>query len=186
MAKDISPEILEQIQQGNHQAFTQAYRCYVGLIQFVVAKCGVPPKDCDDLVHEVFLSLWQKAKTLGDPSKVKGWLVVTARNRAMDYHRQKKVRLDKQDHLVREEENRQDQAAERSQHEVEVALLTDLIQEACRREGDDTLNLFYHKGLSVKDIAAQKGEAVSTVTTRLSRLRRKLKPWFLEKLKEGS
>ena len=46
------------------------------------------------------------------------------------------------------------------------------------RNSEETLRQFYAEGLSTKEIARRNGEAVSTVTTRLSRLRARFKDEF--------
>lgn len=186
MSIEITEEVFARLKASHHGAFKQVYDTYVGLIQFVVSRCGIPQGDCDDVVHDVFLSLWQNKDSVSHHSKLKAWLTTTARNRAMDYHRKNQVRQDKSQEIKRTMEATADIQLDDGLREVELAVLGQLIDEACAKEKDDTLCLFYRKGMSAKAIAQLKGEAVSSVTTRLSRLRKKLKPWFIQRLWEAN
>jgi hypothetical protein len=63
-------------------------------------------------------------------------------------------------------------------HELELSLLSKYIDDFVHSTGDDTFRLFYRDGLSAKAIAEKKGETVGTITSRLSRQRKRFKDDF--------
>ena len=71
------------------------------------------------------------------------------------------------------------------QREIELNILSDLWQHLPADPERATLDAFYIRGLTVKAIAELRHEAVSTVTTRLTRLRRDLRAKMLQRIKQG-
>ena len=127
--------------------------------------------------------------SIRDPAGIKSWLCTTARNLALDKIRRKQVEQKYVDKLVESETYYQEagkshKLAEESMltnsllHELEIDLLGDLIDQLCKDINDDTFCLFYREGLSAKDIASRKNIAISTVTNRLSRIRKKFSESF--------
>jgi len=53
----------------------------------------LPGADCDDVVQEAFFKLWLMSPvlTLPDPSSVRRWLTVVAKNKALDVLRKRKT-----------------------------------------------------------------------------------------------
>ena len=59
-----------------------------------------------------------------------------------------------------------------------------LIEEVCGETGDDTLRRFYVEGATARQIAEQRGEAVGSITNRLSRLRKRFGDRFKRHIDE--
>jgi len=51
----------------------------------------VPPRDVDDLVHDVFLLALSRLRALRDVASFGAWLAAITRNRAHDYHRRNRM-----------------------------------------------------------------------------------------------
>jgi RNA polymerase sigma-70 factor (ECF subfamily) len=172
----LSSDDFVRLQRGDGAVFRRVYEKYVGLVQYVLRRCGVDAASADDIVQEAFLRLFRRAAEIQQPAAIKAWLVTTARNIALDERRKRRhlVATDRDD--VAEEA---DASVESARRELEISLVGALVQDIVRETGDSTLSDFYVLGRSAKEIAAEKGEAISTVTTRLSRVRQR----FQERLR---
>ena len=54
----------------------------------------VPRRDVDDLVQDVFLTVFTRLKSLREPAAFGGWLATIARNRATDHLRQTREQVE--------------------------------------------------------------------------------------------
>ena len=168
-APGLSAEDFARLQRGDGVVFRRVYDAYVGLIQYVVRRCGADAAAADDLVQETFMRLLRKAGDIQQPGAVKAWLVTTARHLTLDeLSRQRRYVAASDEHA-----DTADAGMESVRRELEIALVGELVEQISRESGDATLADFYVRGRSAKEIAAERGEALSTVTTRLSRLRRR-------------
>jgi RNA polymerase sigma-70 factor (ECF subfamily) len=171
----IGPEDLALLRQGDRGAFRRVYEATVGLVAYVATRAGLAREEADEVIQETFLRLHERAGEIRDAAGLKSWLAVTARNQALDRLRKRA----RQRTAAAGEDLEAAAVAELwdrggALRELEVAVVRDLLDEIAREPGGETLRLFYADGLAAKEIAARNGEAVSTVTTRLSRLRAKL------------
>lgn len=184
----LSEQEFRLLQKGHEASFQKVYEAYYGLIQYIIQRCGIDHEEKRDLIQETFLKLHTKAHEIKDPAAIKPWLVSCARHLAVDYRRKKQfVSLTDPvaEHAMAQ---RADQSQKQQEHELEVELVGQLIEDVCAQEQDDTLKLYYIDGLKAREIAALRGEALSTVTSRLGRLRQKFRLVFeqqLERLEMG-
>jgi RNA polymerase sigma-70 factor, ECF subfamily len=93
-AQSVSHEKIEEIRlveaarKGDRAAFTKLYEQYARMVHGIVL-ARAPRSEADDLVQDVFFFAWRKIHTIRDAAAFGGWIGMIARNRAMDYHRQK-------------------------------------------------------------------------------------------------
>ena len=73
--------------RGDRDAFSRLYSGYVRMVHAILLG-RVPRHDVDDLVQDVFLTVFTRLRTLREPAAFGGWLATIARNRATDYLRQ--------------------------------------------------------------------------------------------------
>lgn len=71
---------------GDVSAWGRLYARYAPLVHGVLL-ARLSAADADELVQDVFATALQRLETLPDPDAVGGWLVVMARNRALDHLR---------------------------------------------------------------------------------------------------
>lgn len=151
-------------------SFEEIYRAHSPLVAFVLRKLRLSESDVEELLQETFLRYWKNREGV-DPAKAKAWLVTTARNLAFD-------RFDSQKRRKTEVDSEGVGKAATPMWESEPLLdarideVRRAIEEHVARTGSDVLALFYLEELPVKDIAARKGLAVSSVTSALSRQRK--------------
>lgn len=153
-------------------SFRRIYAEHVGLVQYVLHDCGIRDAEKDDLVQETFLRL-HRAPGPMPPERIKGFLVLTARNLAIDTYRRKKSRRTDADPdaVGAAAEGLWESDARRT---VLAQAAGELLDELAKEPGTEVLTMFYRQGLSVKEISAKTGQATGTVTARLSRLRARL------------
>lgn len=168
----LAADDLQRLRSGDRTAFRRIYDAYAGLLLYVVRRHGLSDEEADEVMQETFLKLHQRANDVRDPARLKAWLVSLARNLAVDRLRSKKRQAQSTSQDVLEEAHiplwQNDDSAAR---EAELLLVKELVERLARAPGGETFRLFYVEGHSAKKIAAENGEAISTVTTRLSRLR---------------
>ena len=190
MANDqlLSEQEFRLLQKGHEASFQKVYEAYYGLILYIIQRCGIDHEEKRDLIQETFLKLHTKANEIKDPAAIKPWLVSCARHLALDYQRRRKFVPLSDLGFDQAMAQRGNESAAHEYHELEVWLVGNLIQEVCVQEQDDTLKLFYIDGLKAREIALLRGEALSTITSRLGRLRLKFRHVFeqqLDRLEKG-
>ena len=119
--------------------------------------------EAEDIVQSVFLRLMTNQPHLKSPEHERAWLIRTAINLCLDYHKSAARRTSVPLH--------EDVIASQSEETGEVLEAVWTLPERDRY----AVYLYYYEGLPVKAIASLLNEQTGTVTSRLSRARRKLK-----------
>jgi RNA polymerase sigma-70 factor (ECF subfamily) len=79
--------------RGDRSACEQLYRQYAPMVHSILL-VRVPAHEVDDLVQDVFLHAIEKLKGLRDAGAFGAWLAMITRNKAYDFHRQKRPHTD--------------------------------------------------------------------------------------------
>lgn len=77
---------VEAARGGDRPAFERLYRRYSSMVHGILL-ARVPRRDVEDLVQEVFLTVFRRIGSLRDAAAFAGWLATIARNRATDFLR---------------------------------------------------------------------------------------------------
>jgi RNA polymerase sigma-70 factor (ECF subfamily) len=91
-------DLVRASQAGNREAFGALYERFAGLVHAILI-VRMPPQDAPDLVQDIFLSAFERLRSLREPAAFAGWIATIARNRATDFlrHRPMAVAADSQD-----------------------------------------------------------------------------------------
>jgi RNA polymerase sigma-70 factor (ECF subfamily) len=87
------------LRRGDKQALERVIDEYSGYVAAVVrhtlddARGQLRAQDCEELVSDVFVALWRAASRLRADSRLKPWLAVAARNRALNWARERSRRI---------------------------------------------------------------------------------------------
>ncbi len=176
-ADDADRALVAAVTAGDRQALARLYDRYAPVLMAVGLRVLGVRGEAEDLVHDVFLEAWQRARSY-DPARgsVRTWLLVRLRSRALDRFRARnRSKLSppappEDERPVRGEdpELAPDRAA------VRRALQT------LSTEQRVVLELGYFQGLSSSEIALHIGVPIGTVKSRaahgLARLRAGLVP----------
>jgi RNA polymerase sigma-70 factor (ECF subfamily) len=117
----------------------------------------------EDVLQEVFLQLWRKpAAFVQNRGSLGAWLVVIARNRAIDVLRRRKPSDSVDDVVLASTVNVADEAERNTMMEKVRRVIADLPMEQRK-----SLELAYFEGLSHTEIASRTGDPLGTVKTRI-------------------
>lgn len=166
--------LLRRIAMKDAAAFAELHKLYTPLLIHTVNRVLDDYQDTQDIVQEVFVSLWQKAH-LYEPSKGKPltWMTTMARNRAIDLVRSRQRRSELNHRFEDEQKAVLPEIDEWSGDEMllmneraaivrkAVAKLSPTQREAIEQA------FFQHKAR--KDMASSNGEPLGTVKARVRR-----------------
>jgi RNA polymerase sigma-70 factor, ECF subfamily len=141
---------------GDTAAFDRLYRAFGPMVHGILL-ARVPYDEVDDLLQDVFLQAFRKLDGLRDSAAFGGWLAMIARNRAMDFHRRKRVTEELNESLP----ERGSLGTEAAEAIRAIASLPDAYRE--------TLILRLVEGLTGPEIAEQTGLTPASVRVNLHR-----------------
>jgi RNA polymerase sigma-70 factor (ECF subfamily) len=84
---------IRAVSDGDQDAFGRLYADYARLVHAILLG-RVPRADVDDLVQDVFLTVFSRLRELRDPAAFGGWIGSIARNRATDFLRQRRPQVE--------------------------------------------------------------------------------------------
>ncbi len=167
--------LLEQVADGDRQAFAALYDRYAHrLLGLIVRILGIRG-DAEDVLQETFLQVWRTAGRF-DPAKAPPdvWLLLLARSRALD-------RLRRRTPVI--EAGQERASADDPPAEAERTEAADRAREAVNDLPADqrvAVELAFFHGLTHEEIAARLNAPLGTVKTRirlgLIRLRARMAP----------
>ena len=145
--------------RGDRGAFERLYERYCGMVHGILL-ARVPRIDVEDLLQDVFLTVYRRLRTLREPAAFAGWLAMIARNRATDHIRR----------VPKTEELPEDLAADNVSglETIEANAILEIIRslpEAYR----ETLVLRLVEGMTGPEIAARTGLTPGSVRVNLHR-----------------
>jgi RNA polymerase sigma-70 factor (ECF subfamily) len=174
--------LLLEVAQGSQPAFAALYDRFATPMHSVALRILSNEAEAQDLLQEVFLSVWNKASTYRvDRGTAFSWVVAQTRNRAIDRIRSRRRRAE----LV--EANAPDlqpsgSFVRTSSENVERSERGQQVRSALTQLSDEqrqVLKLAYFDGLTQAEIAARLQEPLGTIKARahrgLARLRAALK-----------
>lgn len=172
----ISPE---QIRKGNKKAFKKLFEeYYVRLHRFVwgyVKSKAV----AEELVQDLFLSIWENRADLDIEQSLKSYLFRAARNRSIDWLRHQKVEQEWRDE--KRELNKQRRGSDQSER-LHKRWMLDLVEEAIRTMPERRREVFMlsrYEKMTYKEIAEFLDISVSTVETHIGKALVHLRNKFL-------
>lgn len=159
-------------------SFEQIYTEYIGLVQFAMSKFRFSVQVQEDLIQEVFLRYLEHENN-SDATNPKSFLVTITRNLAIDYYRKQRRRnMDR--HIPMEEIMHELPYASETEHHYQLQAVQDFLSSLRDDPQASTLVQYYDEDLSIKEIAERGQESTATVSSRLSRQRRR----YLARLEE--
>jgi RNA polymerase sigma-70 factor, ECF subfamily len=155
--------LLSAIQAGSQDAITTFFDRYSRMVYSVALRVLNDSSEAEDVMQEIFIQIWQNPRAfVSGHGSLGGWLVVVARNRAIDRLRRRKptepielFALPSSGDLAQESERN---------------LLIEKIQKAMATlpvEQRTSLELAFFEGLSHSEIAQKTGEPLGTIKTRI-------------------
>ncbi len=116
------------------------------------------------LVHEVFISMWEKFDSLPADANHRSYLYTAVRNRSLNYLRDKKKHL-KLDHIAETYEAPAPASIETDELQREIAIAIESLPEKCRMVFEFNRN----QGLKYAEIAEKMNISIKTVEAQMSK-----------------
>lgn len=170
--------LIRAIAQGDEFAMDELYaRHGPGLLAYLSSRLG-NRQWAEEVLQEVMLAVWQSASGFRGESRVYTWMIIIARNRAINAFQRDKSLHDKP--LEDETGSIPAQSDAVLEHNAQLdelrAALTKLSD-----EHQETLELVFFHGLSNLETAAVLNISSGTVKSRLFRAKAQLREWLEEK-----
>lgn len=176
--------IVIRIQRGDSSAFEDLFERTKRYTAWCIRHQGVPESDVDDVLQDVYVSVYQNIGRLRDPRAALAWIKSTAFRRSVNFltrtHDEVMAEEDTQDWLARNEASAEAEIAQ------PFALPEDAVQSAETRQvlrafiedlPEDQRRVFvarYLGEVSAADIASTYGMNANTVRSKLMRARQTL------------
>jgi RNA polymerase sigma-70 factor, ECF subfamily len=155
--------LLTRIGQRDENAMEDLFRRYSGAVYSVALRVLHDSGQAEDVLQEVFLQLWRDPTVfVQQRGSLGGWLVVVARNRAIDLLRRRKPTDSVDDVVLASSVN----VAEEAERNTIMQKVRQVIA-GLPQEQRNTLELAYFEGLSHTEIASRTGDPLGTVKTRI-------------------
>ena len=155
--------LLEQVRSRDQRAMTDLFDRYGSMVYSVALRVLRDPGHAEDVMQDVFFNLWENPRSfVSTRGSLGGWLLVVARNRAIDALRRRKP-SDPVDEAVLPANTNLASDAERNTIMAKVRT----VMKALPPDQQKSLQLAFFEGLSHSEIAAQTGDPLGTVKTRI-------------------
>ena len=165
--------LIEGLQADGRTGLSRAMEVYAGYTAAVLGntlKGRASREDLEELLSDVFLSLWRSREGLDPEKSLKSWLAAVARNRAVDFLRRKRE-THPVPHGLPDPAPGPEEQAERREVEERLRALVESMEEP-----DRTLFLrYYYEEEPLDQVCRDLKMRPSTARSRLCRGRRKLK-----------
>ncbi|MEY3480231.1 MAG: hypothetical protein RIQ71_1006 [Verrucomicrobiota bacterium] len=166
-------DLLRRIAQRERAAFEALYGRYVNILYATALKFVKEDADAQDVVQDVFIQIWDKAK-LYDPAKGKPltWALTLTRNRSIDRIRaiQRRTRL--RDEFEQETVMDESAGVREALSGVDASEKGQILRAAVSQlspQQKKVIELAYFGGLTQTEIAEKLGEPLGTVKARARR-----------------
>jgi len=169
---DSDARLLAEIASGERSALACLYDQYGRLLFALAMRMLSHPSDAEDLLHDVFVEVWQTAGDY-DPTRasVRSWLVVKTRSRALDRLRSAGRRRAAPLEEARLEETASSSDPSKGSDRTRIRKAVRALPPRLR----EVIVLAYFEGLSSTEIAARVDIPVGTVKSRVAAARRALR-----------
>lgn len=175
----IELDLLARVAKRERAAFEQLYDRYSNILYATAMKFLKEDADAQDVVQDVFIQIWDKAK-LYDPAKGKPltWALTLTRNRSIDRIRaiQRRTRL--RDDFEKETVADESAGVREALSGVDASEKSQILRDAVGRlspEQRKVIELAFFGGLTQSEVADRLGEPLGTVKARARRGLMKLK-----------
>jgi RNA polymerase sigma-70 factor, ECF subfamily len=170
-------ELMEAVVRRDSDAMAAIYERYESMPRSVISSILHEGGDTDDVLNDVFIQLWNRADRFLAEKGLQGFLVTVAKRRALDRLRRRLAYRRATDRLEIQMTAEFSDKMRRPQVKPTTFDLSELLSTMIRslpEPQQEVLQLTFFKGLSQRDIAAQKSISLGTVKTRLQLARKKL------------
>jgi RNA polymerase sigma-70 factor, ECF subfamily len=169
---------MEAVVNREGDALESIYKRYESLLRTVILGVIRDESDVEDVLHDVLLQLWEQGDRYNPNQKgLRGLLVTLARRRALDRLRRRAAYRRATESLKTDADNPLTCEISTVSSQVEVHDLSELLNRVIQELPEaqkEVVHLTFFKGMSQREIAANRRISLGTVKTRLHLAQRKL------------
>ncbi len=161
-------ELIARVRWREEPALATIYDRYSRLIYMIALRIVGDRELAEEVVQDVFQAVWQSAGSFRPTGNFSAWLIGIARHRAIDATRSRPHRARAREELLDDERMAGHGGA--SAGEADVLMLRAVVRAALAElpAGQrQAIELGYYGGLTQTEIAAQLGEPIGTVKSRM-------------------
>jgi RNA polymerase sigma-70 factor, ECF subfamily len=159
-------ELIARVRWHEEPALATIYDRYSRLIYMIALRIVGDRELAEEVVQDVFQAVWQSAGSFQPSGNFSAWLIGIARHRAIDATRSSRYRARAREELLDDERI----AVHGGAGEADVLMLRAAVGAALAElpaSQRQAIELGYYGGLTQNEIAAQIGEPVGTVKSRM-------------------
>jgi RNA polymerase sigma-70 factor, ECF subfamily len=170
-------ELMEAVVRRDSDAMAAIYERYESTLRAVILSVLHEEGDTDDVLHDVFIQLWDHADRFVAERGLHGFLVTLARRRALDRLRRRlayRRATDRLESQLRAEFQDRMRGRGMKPSNFDLSELLWRMIHLLPEPQQEVVQLTFFEGMSQREIAAQKSIALGTVKTRLQLAQKKL------------
>jgi RNA polymerase sigma-70 factor (ECF subfamily) len=170
-------ELIKAMNQRVPEAMESVYQRYEPILRSVIVGVIHDEAEADDVLHDVFLQVWEQSDRFVPEKGLQGFLVTLARRRALDRLRRRlayRRATDRFEMEVKTEVQNNSRSVESPALRNDLSELLNRLIGALPKPQQEVVRLTYYEGMSQREIAARRAIALGTVKTRLQLAQRKL------------
>lgn len=155
--------LLERVRARDEQAMAELFDRYGGMVYSVALRVLKDPGHAEDVMQDIFFQVWVNPRVfVSSRGSLGAWLLVVARNRAIDALRKRKPSDPVDDVVLPAKTNLASEAECNTIIEKVRVVMSGLPVDQQK-----SLQLAFFEGLSHSEIAARTGDPLGTVKTRI-------------------
>ena len=155
--------LLEKVEQGDQQSMGELFDRYSGMVYSVALRVLKDTGQAEDVMQDIFIQIWKKpGGFISGRGSLGAWLVVVARNRAIDSLRKRRPTDSVEDVVLVSSTDLASEAERNTLMEKVRAFMGELPPDQRK-----SVELAYFEGLSHSEIAEKTGDPLGTVKTRI-------------------
>lgn len=155
--------LLLRVASGDQEALAALFDRYSRTVYSVALRVLKDPGQAEDVMQEIFFQLWRSPQSfINGRGSLAGWLVVVARNRAIDVLRRRRPSDSVEDVVLASPGN----LASEAERNMLVAKVRVVLKDM-PVEQQKAVELAFFEGLSHTEIAEKLGDPLGTVKTRI-------------------
>lgn len=169
-------DLVRNLRSGSRDAFEELYLRHKDALYDYCSRLLRDDARAEDVVHDLFLTIWNDAQTLKDPGSFRSWMFSIARHRALNAIRDRKSFDELSDDSLPGDDDPYSILVRNEQSD----LISDLL-EMIRPAYKDLIVLKDFENFSYADIANITGLSVASVRIHLFRARKALAKTYSKK-----
>jgi RNA polymerase sigma-70 factor (ECF subfamily) len=155
--------LLGKVEQGDQRAMASLFDRYSGIVYSVALRVLKDTGQAEDVMQDIFIQIWKKPGAfVSGRGSLGAWLVVVARNRAIDALRRRRP-TDSVEDVVLASSTDLAAEAERNTLMEKVRIYMHQLPPEQRK----SVEMAYFEGMSHSEIAEKTGDPLGTVKTRI-------------------